>query len=73
MDVRDLPVAEERNPHAAARGAEQYRPITFDLTIEQHIEADPLAVEAKALVKVTDDADRMMNPAGHGVRPRRTL
>jgi hypothetical protein len=40
-------VAEERNTQAAARGAEQCRPTTLDLTIDQHVEADAVAVEAQ--------------------------
>ena len=44
-DVRDIPVPEEHDTQPAAGAFEKCRPITLDLTIHQHIEADALSVE----------------------------
>jgi hypothetical protein len=60
-DVRDVRVTEEHHTQAAAGTFEKFRPITLDLTIHQHIEADAVPVEPQALVEVLDDDNRVMN------------
>jgi len=58
-------VTEEDGPQATAGGVEETWPVTLDLPVLQHLEAEAVPVEAQASLKVAHHHDGMMNGARH--------
>ena len=65
MTVRDLRVAEENCPQAAAGSIEETWPVTLDQPVLQHLETNAVPVEAQAGLKVAHHYDGMMNGSRH--------
>ena len=58
-------VTQENCPQTATGSVEETWPITLDLPIMQHLEAEAVPVEAQASLKVAHHHDGMMNGSGH--------
>ena len=68
MVVQNSRVTEEDRAHPAAGCAEQIRPVTLNVPVQQQVQAEPVSVEAQAGFEVADHDHGMMNASGYGTQ-----